>query len=122
MNKNLAFRRGRELGIWAGLASMLLPVPAFAAAAPASAGDNAWVLTASALVLMMTLPGLALFYGGLVRAKNLLSVLMHCFAVCCVVSILWAVIGYSLAFDPGSPVLGGLGRAFLGSLAPAMPA
>ena len=54
-----------------------------------SAGDTAWVLTASALVLFMTLPGLALFYGGLVRARNLLSVLMHCFVICCVVSVLW---------------------------------
>jgi len=57
------------------------------------------VLTASALVLFMTLPGLALFYGGLVRARNLLSVLMHSFAICCVVSLIWAICGYSLAFD-----------------------
>lgn len=103
-------------------ALILLPLPAFAAAAPTNAGDNAWVLSASALVLFMTLPGLALFYGGLVRAKNLLSVLMHCFVVCCVVSVLWAVIGYSLAFHPGSPVIGGAGRVFLGALAPALPA
>ncbi len=64
-------------------------------------GSTAWVLTASALVLFMTLPGLALFYGGLVRARNLLSVLMHCFAICCVVSLIWAVFGYSLAFGTG---------------------
>jgi Amt family ammonium transporter len=69
----------------------------------------------------MTLPGLALFYGGLVRARNLLSVVMHCFAVCCVVSILWALVGYSLAFAPGGPLLGGLSRAFLHHLLPAMP-
>jgi ammonium transporter, Amt family len=76
-------------------------------------GDTAWVITATALVLFMTLPGLALFYGGLVRARNLLSVLMHCFSICCLVSVLWLAIGYSLAFDQGNAVIGGLGRAFL---------
>jgi Amt family ammonium transporter len=70
----------------------------------------------------MTLPGLALFYGGLVRAKNLLSIVMHCFVVCCVVSIVWALIGYSLAFDGGGVLLGGTGRAFLGGLAASLPA
>jgi Amt family ammonium transporter len=78
-----------------------------------SAGDTAWIITATALVLFMTLPGLALFYGGLVRTKNLLSVLMHCFSICCLVSVLWLVVGYSLAFGEGSPVIGGLERAFL---------
>src|SRR5678816_3263657 len=87
-----------------------------AAAEPGGAGDVAWVLTASALVLFMTLPGLALFYGGLVRARNLLSVLMHCFAICSVVSLLWAVVGYSLVFAPGGPLLGGVGKAFLAGL------
>src|SRR5580693_94171 len=76
-------------------------------AAAVSAGDTAWLLTASALVLFMTLPGLALFYGGLVRARNLLSVFMHCFVLCCVVSVLWVIYGYSLAFAPGGPLLGG---------------
>jgi Amt family ammonium transporter len=93
------------------------PCPAFAADAPAlSAGDTAWVLTASALVLFMTLPGLALFYGGLVRARNLLSVLMHCFVVCCIVSLLWAIAGYSLAFGEGGAIIGPLGKAFLAGL------
>lgn len=78
-----------------------------------SAGDTAWIITATALVLFMTLPGLALFYGGLVRSKNLLSVLMHCFSICCLVSVLWLVVGYSLAFGEGSPAIGGLERAFL---------
>jgi Amt family ammonium transporter len=105
----------------AAAAAGLCAWPAFAADGPATHGDIAWVLTASALVLFMTLPGLALFYGGLVRAKNLLSVLMHCFVVCVVVSLLWAVIGYSLAFDGDGAVLGGTGRAFLGGLAPVMP-
>jgi Amt family ammonium transporter len=66
-----------------------------------SAGDTAWILTATALVLFMTLPGLALFYGGLVQAKNLLSVLMQCMAIAALMSIVWLVCGYSLAFGPG---------------------
>jgi Amt family ammonium transporter len=78
-----------------------------------SDGDTAWIITATALVLFMTLPGLALFYGGLVRARNLLSVLMHCFSICCVVSVLWLAIAYSLAFGEGTAVIGGLGRIFL---------
>jgi Amt family ammonium transporter len=78
-----------------------------------SDGDTAWILTATALVLFMTLPGLALFYGGLVRARNLLSVLMHCFSICCLVSVLWLIAGYSLAFSEGSPVIGSLDKAFL---------
>ncbi|HZT88646.1 MAG TPA: ammonium transporter [Stellaceae bacterium] len=86
-----------------------------AAAAPGTldSGGTAWVLTASALVLFMTLPGLALFYGGLVRARNLLSVLMHCFVIGCVVSLLWLAFGYSLVFQPGSGVIGSLQGAFL---------
>ncbi len=84
-------------------------------------GQTAWVLTASALVLFMTLPGLALFYGGLVRARNLLSVLMHSFAICCVVSLIWAICGYSLAFDGDAPYVGGLGKAFLEHLASIKP-
>ena len=78
-----------------------------------SGADTAWILTSTALVLFMTLPGLALFYGGLVRAQNVLSVLMHCFAICCVVSILWLVIGYSLAFGEGNGWIGGLSRVML---------
>ena len=66
-----------------------------------SGGDTAWVLTATCLVLFMTLPGLALFYSGLVRGKNALSILMQCFAITCVVSILWFAVGYSLAFSDG---------------------
>jgi Amt family ammonium transporter len=73
-------------------------------------GDTAWVLTATALVLFMTLPGLALFYAGLVRVKNVLSVMIHCVAIACVVSVLWVVAGYSLAFDGDGPLIGGLGR------------
>jgi ammonium transporter, Amt family len=75
-------------------------------------GSTAWIMTSSALVLFMSLPGLALFYGGLVRAKNVLSVLMQCFAIVCAVSILWFVCGYSLAFAPGNGFIGGLSKAF----------
>lgn len=76
-------------------------------------GDTAWVLTATALVLFMTLPGLALFYGGLVRQKNLLSVMMHCVAIACVSSLAWLVVGYSLVFDGAAPWIGGLSKSFL---------
>ena len=95
------------------------------AAGPAQAadklnsGDTAWIITATALVLFMTLPGLALFYGGLVRAKNVLSVLMHCFAVACLASILWLVGVYSLAFDDGGSLnafIGGLDKMFLSGI------
>ena len=76
--------------------------------------DTAWIIVATALVLFMTLPGLALFYGGLVRARNVLSVFMHCFSIACLMSILWMVAGYSIAFGDGTSGLwGGLGKAFL---------
>ncbi len=75
-------------------------------------GDTAWILTSTALVLFMSLPGLALFYGGLVRARNVLSVLVQCFAIVCVVSVLWLICGYSLAFAPGNGFIGGLSKAF----------
>ena len=78
-----------------------------------NSGDTAWLLTATALVLFMTLPGLALFYGGLVRAQNVLSVLMHCFAIACLVSVLWLIAAYSLAFATGTPWIGDLSKSFL---------
>jgi ammonium transporter, Amt family len=101
-------------------ASGLWPGGAFGqeAAPQPSAGDTAWIIAATALVLFMTLPGLALFYGGLVRARNLLSVLMHCFSICCVVSVLWLVVAYSLAFTEGNAAIGGLGRMFLAGVGP----
>ena len=83
----------------------------------ADSGDSAWVLTASALVLLMALPGLGLFYGGLVRARNILSVLMHCIVMTCIVSLIWAIAGYSLTFGEGSAWLGGLGNLGLANLA-----
>ncbi|MBV1864334.1 MAG: ammonium transporter [Rhodobacteraceae bacterium] len=78
--------------------------------------DTAWIMVATALVLFMTLPGLALFYGGLVRARNVLSVLMHCFAITCLMSVLWLVVGYSIAFGDGNMIWGGLGKAFLNGI------
>ncbi|HSN15321.1 MAG TPA: ammonia channel protein, partial [Anaeromyxobacteraceae bacterium] len=75
-------------------------------------GNTAWILTSTGLVLFMTLPGLALFYGGLVRTKNVLSVLMQCFSIASVVTLLWVAVGYSLAFTGSGALLGGLGKAF----------
>ena len=81
-----------------------------------NSGDTAWILTATALVLFMTLPGLALFYGGLVRSQNVLSVLMQCFAICCIVSVVWIVYGYSLAFTGSGSFIGGTDAFFLSNL------
>ena len=75
--------------------------------------DTAWIIVATALVLFMTLPGLALFYGGLVRARNVLSVFMQCFAIACLMSVLWLAFGYSIAFGDGNAIWGGLGKAFM---------
>jgi Amt family ammonium transporter len=81
-----------------------------------SAGDNAWMLTSAALVLLMTGPGLALFYGGLVRRKNVLSTMMHSFVMMGLITVLWAFVGYSLAFSEGTPFIGGLKYAFLNNV------
>jgi ammonium transporter, Amt family len=99
----------------------VLPVLLLAAAAPAFAAEppkldsanTAWILTSTALVLFMTLPGLALFYGGLVRAKNALSVLMQCFSIACAVTLVWVLVGYSIAFGEGNAFWGGLSKAFM---------
>jgi ammonium transporter, Amt family len=87
--------------------------PAAPAAPTFNKGDNAWMLTASVLVLLMTIPGLALFYGGLVRSKNALSVLAHVFYTVCIVTIIWVLYGYSLTFTGGSAFIGGLDKIFL---------
>ncbi len=106
-------------GVAALLPAFLLFWPGSGMAADElSGGDTAWILTSTALVLFMTLPGLALFYGGLVRSNSVLSVLMHCFAICCVASIVWLAIGYSLAFGEGNAIIGGLGKAFLAGVGP----
>ncbi|MEH6556649.1 MAG: ammonium transporter [Oceanicoccus sp.] len=104
--------RTLSMRLWA--LSMALLAPGLAVAEDTLNGANTgWVLTSTALVLFMTLPGLALFYGGLVRSKNVLSILMQCFAITCIASILWFVVGYSIAFGDGGPYFGGMGKAFL---------
>jgi Amt family ammonium transporter len=100
---------------------MLVLAPAAFAQAPAAppkidAANTAWMLTASVLVLFMTLPGLALFYAGLVRTKNVLSVLMQCFAITCIVTLAWLAIGYSIAFGEGDSWWGGTGKAFFAGI------
>ncbi len=91
------------------LSAGLLPALAHAQSADIDSGDTAWMITATALVLFMTLPGLAAFYSGLVRVKNVLSVLMQCFAITCVVSLLWVIGAYSLAFSDGGSLQGFIG-------------
>jgi Amt family ammonium transporter len=93
----------------------VLVLPSLAEAQAIDSGDTAWIMTSTALVLFMTLPGLALFYGGLVRTKNVLSVLMQCFAICCAISIVWLVIGYSMAFSDtaANGFVGGFSKAWL---------
>ncbi|MGF6570364.1 ammonium transporter [Paraburkholderia fungorum] len=81
-----------------------------------NSGDTAWMLTSTALVLFMTIPGLALFYGGMVRKKSVLAILMQSFAITCLVSIIWVVIGYTLAFTPGNSFIGGFSRFFMAGM------
>jgi len=105
----------RRLGALIAAVSCLLPTLAMAEDT-LSAGDTAWMLTSTALVLFMTIPGLALFYAGMVRSKNVLSVMMQCFAITALVTVLWAIAGYSIAFSDGGGLnayWGGLGKAFL---------
>ena len=83
-----------------------------------NSGDTAWLLTSTALVLFMMIPGLALFYAGLVRAKNILSILMQCFALTAVLSLVWLAVGYSLAFSDGGSIVGGFGKVFLSGVTP----
>ncbi len=99
----------------AGVALAALgPTLAWAADAPVpNKGDTAWMLTSTALVLLMSVPALALFYGGLVRTKNMLSVLMQVFVGFSLITVLWCIYGYSLAFTEGNPFIGGLSRLFL---------
>lgn len=103
--------------------AVLLPLAFLAGPAAADSGDTAWILASTALVLFMTLPGLALFYGGLVQWKNLLSVLAQCFAIACLMSIVWVIAGYSIAFGDGNGAAdgtgafwGGFGKAFLNGI------
>ena len=95
------------------LAAMLAATSAFADEPTVNKGDNTWMLISTVLVLLMTIPGLALFYGGLVRSKNMLSVLAHVFYTVCIVTLIWVLYGYSLTFTGGSPYIGGFSKAFL---------
>src|SRR3954463_1798273 len=112
-----AFGAAVILLIWT-LAALAQTPPAGGGAPPAAppkidSGDTAWMLTSTALVLLMTIPGLALFYGGMVRKMNVLATVMQSFAITCLVTVLWMVVGYSLAFTEGSAYLGGFSRVFL---------
>ena len=101
-----------------GLAGVILAVPALADDGPKiDTGDTAWMLVSTALVLMMTVPGLALFYAGMVRKKNVLATMMQSFTIAAVVSVVWTVIGYSLAFGEGNAYVGDLSRLFMAGLA-----
>ena len=108
--------------LWGGLAAaaagLLTATEALAqeAAPKLDSGDTAWKLTSTALVLLMTIPGVALLYGGMVRKKNVLATVMQSFAICCLVTIVWMVIGYSLAFAEGGPYLGGLSKMFFAGI------
>ena len=106
-------------GLTALTAAMLLAVPAFADDAPPKidTGDTAWMMTSTALVLMMTIPGLALFYAGMVRKKNLLATMMQSFAICAIVTLVWMVAGYSIAFTNGGAYMGDFSRLLLHGIA-----
>jgi Amt family ammonium transporter len=112
-----------QWGLAVVLPALLAAAPAFADDAPPKidSGDTAWMLASTALVLLMTIPGLALFYGGMVRKKNILATLMQSFAITCIVTIVWAVAGYSLAFTPGTggtaAYVGDLSRFMLNGIA-----
>ncbi len=119
MNSNAWMKRpGRILAV--ALAGLLVPVAALVAAPLVpEKGDTAWLLTSTLLVILMTIPGLAFFYGGMVRSKNVLSVLMQVFITFCLVVLLWALYGYSLAFTRGNAFIGGFDRLFMHGMTPA---
>jgi len=112
--KRNAWRAGVARAGLALLPALLLAGPAFADDAPKlDSGDTAWMLSSTALVLMMTIPGLALFYAGMVRKKNILATMMQSFIICCLVTIVWMIAGYSLAFTNGSAYIGDFSRVML---------
>ncbi|MBV9532837.1 MAG: ammonium transporter [Bradyrhizobium sp.] len=113
----MPFKRPYGAGFAALVAGLFAATAAYAEPT-VNKGDNAWMLTSTVLVLLMTIPGLALFYGGLVRSKNMLSVLMQVFYTVCVVTVIWALYGYSLAFTGGSSFIGGFSKAFLAGVTP----
>ena len=110
--------RSLRHGVIASAVALVVATPAFAQAdaSKLDSGDTAWMLVATALVLMMTVPGLVLFYGGMVRKKNVLSTVMQIFAVCCLASVLWMIVGYSLAFAEGNAFVGGFDYLFLAGM------
>jgi Amt family ammonium transporter len=118
----MAMNKYKNLCAVPSIAILLFPACALAADEPVlNMANTAWMLTATVLVLFMTIPGLSLFYAGLVRTKNVLSVLMQCFSITCIVSILWFAIGYSLAFDDGGGAnqwIGGLAKSFMAGVTP----
>ena len=104
-------------GIFAPLALALVLTPTAASAQDAlDTGDTAWILISTGLVLFMMIPGLAMFYAGLVRTRNVLSVFMHCFGITALITILWTVFGYSLAFTANNPFIGGFSKTFLSGI------
>src|SRR6201987_2145000 len=113
----MTFKRPYGAGL-AALAIGLFAATAAYAEANVKKGDNAWMLKSTGLVLFITIPRLALFYGGLVRSKNMLSVLMQVFYTVCIVVVIWALYGYSLAFTGGSDFIGGFSKAFLSGVTP----
>ncbi|MBZ8135051.1 ammonium transporter [Afifella sp. IM 167] len=111
----------KGVGLFGAIALLAQPALAQDAAPTLDTGDTAWMLTSTALVLMMTIPGLALFYGGMVRKKNVLATAMQSFAICCLVTVIWMVCGYSLAFTDGgafNAYVGGLDKLFLAGIGP----
>ena len=110
MSFKIPYRAGFTVAL---LAAMVAATSAFADEPTVNKGDNAWMLVSTVLVLLMTIPGLALFYGGLVRSKNMLSVLAHVFYTVCIVTLLWVLYGYSVTFTGGSPYIGGFSKAFM---------
>jgi ammonium transporter, Amt family len=106
------------LALVLGTGACLLPAVAHAADAPTiNAGDTAWMLMSTALVLMMTIPGLALFYGGLVRKGNVLTTMAQSFATTCLIAVLWVIVGYSLTFGDGNEYIGDLSRVLVRNVA-----
>ncbi|MDC7784274.1 ammonium transporter [Rhodoplanes sp. TEM] len=113
----MTYKNPYRAGIAAFAVAMLAASSAWAAPT-INKGDNAWMMTSAVLVLLMTIPGLALFYGGLVRSKNMLSVLAHVFYTVCIAVVIWAIYGYSVTFTGGSPFIGGFSKLFLSGVTP----
>src|SRR4026208_1277856 len=113
----MTFKRPYSAGL-AALAVGMFAATAAYAEPTVNKGDNAWMLVSTVLVLLMTIPGLALFYGGLVRSKNMLSVLAHVFYCVCIVTLIWVIYGYSLTFTGGSTIIGSPGQMVLKGVTP----